>query len=75
MLNDHQDMAVVTTPACPFCGEATTLRVDRGELQQWIDADGAMPFMAAFPTLSVVDHMRLATGVHLDCPATDHPAA
>ena len=68
MLNDHQDTANITAPACPFCRDTAVIRVDRGELQAWIDAAGAMPVMAAFPTLSDADHMRLVTGLHEDCP-------
>jgi hypothetical protein len=49
--------------------------VSTAELQTWIDADGAMPFMAAFPSLGDADHIRLATGIHEDCDGLDEQAS
>jgi hypothetical protein len=71
-MSDHPDATMVVTPRCPQCGDTGTVRVASTELQEWIDADGKMPVMAAFPSLAVDDHVRLVTGIHRDCPLTPY---
>ena len=68
-VSNHLFATIVTTPRCPLCGDTGAVRVASAELRAWLDTDGTMPILAAFPSLSDADHMRLATGIHWDCPA------
>jgi hypothetical protein len=75
MTHHHPDTTIVGTRPCPLCGRVGRILVSTAELQTWIDADGAMPFMAAFPSLGDADHIRLATGIHEDCDGLDEQAS